>query len=714
MLFFSTSNFLSDPAPPAAKRPLWLACAALCSSLCSGLALAQQAELAAPRSAEAGMETQLGEVTVSASPQASGDLTQPTLVLDREQLQRRQAATWGETLAGEAGISASHFGAGASRPIVRGMDGARVSILSDGAEIQDASTVSPDHAVSSEPFLSRQAELLRGPSALLYGASGSGGIVNILDDKIATEYPDRNLQGSAMLQAGTAAREKTGAFSLTGATRLPQSSLGLVLHAEGLKRDTGDYRVGSGWGQARVPGSFNRTDTGSLGLSLVGNAGYVGIAYTRQTARYGLPGHNHGIEDCHVHGTHLHCGGHDHDHASGEDGHDHAAASVPVVDLASERWDLRGQWNQPVAGIAAVRVRGGWTRYRHDEIEDGTVATTFKNRAHDLRLEVDHEPLAGWRGTLGLQTTDRRFSAIGKEAYVQPTDTRRDSFFWLEQYQSGAWRWQAALRHERQSVEALESGLTRRHSATALSLGSRWNFATGYEASAAFTSGSRLPTAEELFAHGLHMAPGTYELGNADLRRERSRSLELALARTAGATTWRLSAYHYRINDFIYGATLDAVEGLQLLQYTQANARFTGWEAQVSQKLGTHLKLTAFGDGVRARLADGSPLPRIPALRAGLRLAGEWGNWQTQAEWVQVLRQNRVAQYETQTPGYGMFNLYAAYTLRSSGGPQGTKWQLYVKGQNLTNRLAYASTSFIKTAAPLMGRNLIAGVRMDF
>ena len=88
------------------------------------------------------------------------------------------------------------------------------------------------------------------------------------------------------------------------------------------------------------------------------------------------------------------------------------------------------------------------------------------------------------------------------------------------------------------------------------------------------------------------------------------------------------------------------------------------------------------------------------------RLAG----WDTMAEWTQVLRQNRTAQYETQTPGYGMLNLGASYLWKSGG----NQWQFYVKGQNLTNRLAYAATSFIKSAAPLTGRNLVVGLRMDF
>lgn len=681
--------------------------------LTTGLSLLVCAPMAFAQTEAGQSEAALAEVTVSATGLAAGDMATPVQVLGEEELRLRRAATLGETLAAEPGIHASHFGAGASRPVIRGLDGARVSVLSDGSELLDASTVSPDHAVTTEPLLANQIEVLRGPSALLYSPGAMGGVVNVLDNKIPTQAPDKGLEGSAEVQAGTAAGMSAGAFSLTTATPLKNDNGQLVLHAEGVARNAGDYRVGSGWGQNKVAGSFSRGNTGSVGLSWVGNQGYLGLAYTRQQAKYGLPGHQHSFEGCHTHGDHLHCG--DHGHGHGHEGHDHdhehgESGSVPVVDLTNERWDLRGEWRKPTAAIAALRLRGGLTNYRHDEIEGGSVATQFKNKGHDLRLEMEHEPIAGWRGTLGLQTLKRRFSATGEEAYVQPTDTQRHSLYLLEEYRWQDWSFQGALRHDRQRVEAELSNERRSHNATSASLGTVWKFQPGYSASASFTSGSRMPTAEELFANGLHMATATYEVGNPNLLRERSQALDLGLAKTAGDTSWKLNAYHYRIKGYIYGATLDAHEGLQLLQYTQGNARFTGWEAQLSQRLSREWSVSVFGDGVRARLEDGSALPRIPALRAGLRVNARLAGWDGMAEWTQVLRQNRTAQYETQTPGYGMLNLGASYQWKSGG----NQWQFYVKGQNLTNRLAYSATSFIKSAAPLTGRNLVVGLRMDF
>ena len=690
-----------------------MALAAILTLWGTGLAHAQANAQAAPPTAGS-----LPPVTVSASGLQLGanEMTTPTAVLEGDELVRRREATLGETLGNEPGITSSHFGAGASRPIIRGMDGPRVKVLSDGAELHDASTISPDHAVASEPLLATQIEVLRGPSALVYGGGAVGGVVNVLDGKVPTAIPQKGIEGSAELRANTGAGEGAGAFSLTGGAG------NLAVHVEGVARDAGDYRVGKGWAPdgeptRKVPGSFNRTDTGSVGLSWVGDRGYLGAAYTRQTAKYGLPGHNHSFEGCHTHGNHLHCGAHDE-----EDGHDHGAeehGDVPVVDLRSERLDVRGELRNPFTGFSALRLRAGVTDYVHDEVEDGAIATTFKNKAYDTRIELQHEPIAGFKGVVGLQTSQRKFSAIGEEAYVQPTVTRKTGLFVLEEYRLndwyGDWRFEAALRHDRQTAEALASGSAggteRSHNGTSASLGAVWKFTPGYQVGTSFTRASRAPSAEELYARGLHMATSTYERGNANLRSETSQNIDLSLKKTSGDTTFGVSVFKNRISNYIYGRTLDEVDGLQLLQYSQADATFTGIEGQVRQRVTRNLGVTLFGDTVRAKLDGGGLLPRIPATRAGVRLDANWNAWEGQVEWVQVARQNRVAAFETATPGYGMLNLGVSYRGQLSSG---TPWQVYLKANNLTDRLAYAHTSFIKNAAPLMGRNVTVGVRVAF
>ena len=695
---------------PFAQHPLALA--ALLTLYAAGPVQAQPTAPAATAPEEA---PSLPPVTVSASGLQLGaqEMTTPVSVLEGDTLVRRREASLGETLNREPGITSTHFGAGASRPIIRGMDGPRVTVLSHGVELHDASTLSPDHAVVSEPLLATQIEVLRGPSALVFGHGAVGGAINLLDGKVPTAVPQQGVEGSAELRANTGARETAGAFALTGGAG------NLAVHVEGAVRDADDYRVGSGWApdgapRRRVLGSFNRNDTGSVGLSWVGGRGYLGAAYTRQTGTYGVPGHSHGYEGCHTHGNHLHCGGHgahdeeghDHDH------HDHSHGEVPRIDLHSERWDIRGELRNPLAGFSALRLHAGFTHYAHDEVEEGTVSTTFRNKAYDSRIELQHEPIGGVTGLLGVQLSQRRFSADGEEAYVQPTVTRKTGLFMLEEYRLGNWRFEAALRHDHQTAEAKVSRIERSHAGTSASLGAVWRFTPGYQVGASFTRARRAPSAEELYARGLHMATSTYERGNADLLSETSRNVDLSLRKTSGDTTFGVSIFRNRVDGYIHGRALDELDGLQLLQYGQQDARFTGMEAELRQRLNSRLALTLFGDTVRATLqGNAGPLPRIPATRAGIRLDARWNAWEGEVEWLQVMRQSRVAAFETATPGYGMLNLGLSYRGQLSSGKG---WQVYLKASNLTDRLAYVHTSFIKSAAPRMGRNLTAGVRVSF
>ncbi|WBS00451.1 TonB-dependent receptor [Pseudoduganella sp. SL102] len=693
------------------RTPLALAIAlAFGSTFCaSPAAHAQTAQAAGDR--HGGDPDSIPTVLVSASALGvlSDDMITPATTLSGAELVRVRESTLGETLGRLPGITSSHFGAGASRPVIRGMDGPRVKILADGAEVQDASTVSPDHAVAFEPLLAERIEVLRGPSALAYGGGAVGGVVNIIDRKIPTALPSKAVEGSAELRANSAAREKAGAFEMTAAAG------NVAFHAEGVKRDADDYRVGKDWAEGRrVGGSYKDTETGTVGVSWIGARGYLGAAYTKERTEYGIPGHGHEFEGCHPHGDHLHCG--DHEEEEEEEGHDHGheheEGPVPYVKLDSDRWDVRGEYRDPLAGFSKVRLRASFTDYRHDEIEGSEVATTFTSKAHDARLEMEHKPVAGWRGVIGLQTTRRDFAALGEEAYVPATLTKKHAAFVTEEYRLDAWRFEAGLRHEWQDIE-VEGARERDRDArgTSLALGAVWKFAPQYSLRAAISRSHRLPAAEELYADGIHLATSTWEIGNENLAKETSNNLDITLRKFAGPTTFSVSAFHNRVDNYIYARTLDNHEGFQLVEYAQRDATFTGIEGELRQELGAGLQATLFGDYVRAKLDNGGGnIPRIPAGRIGARLDGEWQGWHGMIEAYRVATQDDVAEQESRTSGYNMLNLGTHYNTRIAGLPV----QLYARLNNLTDELAYSHTSFIKAAAPLPGRNLTAGLRVTF
>jgi iron complex outermembrane receptor protein len=674
--------------------------------VCSLMLMAPVAQ--AETEAESMQTRTVAPITVSANPLGLdlNSTTLPASVLEGDALIEQRSGTLGETLKSLPGVNSDTFGGGASRPVIRGQTAPRVKVLSDGSEVMDASGISPDHAVTVEPLLAERIEVLRGPATLLYGGGAIGGVVNVVDKKIPTEVPEKGIAAEAELRGATGTKERAGAVGITAGEGQ------FAVRVEGMKRRTSDYDVPD-WPGGKLEGSYSESSQGSVGMSWITPRGYVGLAFTHLESEYGLPGHNHEYEGCHPHGTHLHCGGHDHDHEGEEEGHDHdhEHGGVPYVKLRSNRLDLRAEYQDPFAGFEKIRVRGGLTDYQHDEIEGGEVGTRFKNKGYDLRVELQHKPIAGWRGVVGLQNAYSDFRADGEEAFLPRSRTRSNGLFVLEEYQLKDWRFELGARQDWQRISP-EGGAPRSSlSGTSLSAAAIWDFAPQYSVALSLSRSQRLPTAQELYADGVHLATNTYELGNADLTRETSHNIDLTLRKHSGDTTFSASVFHNRVKNYIYADTLDRYENFRLIEYTQRDAEFTGVEGELRHQFTPVFSAAVFGDYVRGKLTGGDGnLPRIPAARAGVRGNVKWEQWSGGVEYARVFSQKDIADYEESTPGYNMVNAVVAY--RGQYGATG--YEVFLRGTNLLNKLAYNHASFISSVAPLPGRSVMLGVRMTY
>lgn len=104
-------------------------------------------------------------------------------------------------------------------------------------------------------------------------------------------------------------------------------------------------------------------------------------------------------------------------------------------------------------------------------------------------------------------------------------------------------------------------------------------------------------------------------------------------------------------------------------------------------------------------------LPRIAPWRAGAELRWEANQWRAGFGAVRYARQDKVSQFESETPGYTLVNANLAWHLDTAGG---NAWEVFVDGTNLLDQEARPHTSFLKELAPLPGRGVSAGVRMFF
>ena len=170
------------------------------------------------------------EIVVTAAP--LGNILQPTQILTSKELLLKNAPTLGETLANEPGLSSTYFGPAASRPIIRGFSGPRVTMLSDRTSTLDVSALSPDHAVTIEMLLVDEVEIIRGPASLLYGSDAVGGIINVVDSKIPKTPAEKLVSAGVEVRGDSASDER----AIVG--RLDGGFGNFAWHLDGYDRNT--------------------------------------------------------------------------------------------------------------------------------------------------------------------------------------------------------------------------------------------------------------------------------------------------------------------------------------------------------------------------------------------------------------------------------------------------------------------------------------------
>ncbi|MCW4472274.1 TonB-dependent receptor [Xanthomonas sp. H13-6] len=736
---------------PLQRHALFLALTAACSPL--AMAAGADGEATETGSRHERHMTELAAVQVTATPLAgtAESLARPVEVLSGDALDRQKGATLGDTVSKLAGVQSTYFGPGVGRPIIRGQEGPRVQVLSNGVGNMDASTVSADHATSIEPFLADQIEVLKGPATLLFGSGAIGGAVNVVDGRIASDLPDAPLSGRAEIRGNTVNHERSGMFRLDGVNG------NWVLHVDGLVRNGDDYRIpGYAIAEAgddhdhdhdddhddhddhdeeaqtrgRLDNSSTRTRAGGIGATWLGEGGFFGLSASTYRSNYGIPNgaHVHGDDD-HDHDDH------DHDEEEGDE-HD------VRIDMTQNRFDLKAGLYDPLSFLKSINLRAGYTDYEHVELEAGTPSTRFTNRGIEGRLEAVQQEIGGWNGAFGLQFGNSDFGAQGEEAFVPDTGTESLGLFVLQEKQFGPLKLELGGRYDRVKLNPEGDHRRRDFNATNLSAAGIWALNDTVDLRFGVDSSERAPTNEELYAAGAHIATRSMEIGDANLKTERGQRVELGVHTHSDRIDFQASIYQTRFKDFIYLADTGVVEhDLPVRTWTQQDATFKGAEAEVLLHLSEgsasgDWDLRVFGDYVKAELdgsgsrtvaiavphgdhdhnytvelANGGYLPRIAPARVGADLRWSRDGWRASVGAVRYGEQKDVAQNEEPSRGYTLVDAHLAYRWDRS---LDNSIEVFLDGSNLTNREVRPHTSLLRDYAPLPGRGLAFGIRAWF
>ena len=673
-----------------------------------------------------GAQARLGEVVVTGNPLGSNDLAAPVSQLSGDGLVLRSRSTLGELLDGTPGVSSTYFGPNASRPVIRGLDGDRIRVLSNSGASLDASGLSYDHAVAADPISLERVEVLRGPGTLLYGGSAAGGVVNLIDNRIARE-PLFDAKGGWLGKLNLAGG--SGDASREAAVMLEAGTDRFALHVDAFQRSNGDVAVpialactkpGTPGLAQRICNSAAWSRGGALGGTAFFKDGYIGLSSSDYQSDYGT-----------------------------------VAEDEVNIAMRSARHSLAGEWRNLSGPVQSLKAQLNRTDYTHTEFDAGAAGTVFRNDGTDGRLEARHARLGGLEGVFGLQWENSQFSADGAEAFAPYSRTRQTALFVHEELATSFGKLSFGGRWESVAVSSQGSPLVarfvpgeRQFSPASYALGAAWNLAPGWQLSANLAYNERAPKDYELFADGPHIATNAYELGNANFQVEKSTQIDLGVKWKRGANSFGLSAF---VNSFANYLLLDATgvqrdtdgnggNGVSVTDsgngdntsmesggtagilpefaYTQVAARFSGLEAQGSIRLlegAQTLDLELRADMVRAvNTTTSQALPRIAPMRVGASLAWAQGPWGARLDVNHVAAQNEVPAGQLTTPAFTLAN--AALHYRQKVAKAQLMW--FARLDNIGNTLAYSATSILtQTApgkAPLPGRSLKLGVQAVF
>jgi iron complex outermembrane receptor protein len=613
-------------------------------------------------------------------------------VLTRDQIDQKPAQGVGDMLAYLPGIRSSSFAPGASRPMIRGLDGFRVLILNDGMGMVDVSALSPDHAIPSSPTEAKRIEVLRGPSALAYGGNAIGGVVNIIDDRIASRGVDsaKGFEGNATLQGSTVDSGLQGAFNIK-AGKGPW-----VFTLDAFKLKTEDYDVpvppetlAFSTANGTSPDTSTKQHNSAedmrnvgAGISYVGSKGFVGLSYKTTDYLYGT-----------------------------------AVDSDVAIDLHQKRWDVRGSLDLNWAGFTRLDAAAGYSDYHHAEIEDGDIGTQFFSKGSEFRSALVREGSGHISGTVGVSLLNRDFAALGDEAFVPSTNTKQSGVFSQYRYDSGVWGVEGGARFDQTSLTSATAGYDHDFSTVSASLGTFYRPADHTFVGLSLTRSERAPSDVELLADGPHGGTGQFIIGDPAFRTEVGTSLELTghwLIDHDNRFQIDAHVYTSHFDNFIDLRPTGAVEdGLPVFQYVQTDADLYGVELEMGTKL--------FDWGKQAVSLHGAydythgdtkigPVVRIPPQALTLKLESGNATWNSYIEVRGVdARDKRLAAFETPTDGYVTVNLFTSYKL-----PQHPGVSVFAEVRNLGDVEMREATSSTKDAVVGPGRNFRLGVAYNF
>ncbi|MCY3677065.1 MAG: TonB-dependent receptor [Gemmatimonadetes bacterium] len=620
-------------------------------------------------------------VTAVLSPTSANETIRPSAVFAEETLQRQLAPTLAQTVESVPGVTVTSMGPGTSQPVIRGLGGDRILMLEDGQRVGDVVNSGADHATAVTPSSARRIDVIRGPSAILYGSNALGGVINVVRDEVPRAVPYR-ATGFTTLQGHTVTRGAGGSGQITvGVTEH------IPLRVEVSRHQGGDLRTPIGM----LAGTQTDVWSVAAGTSWVDDWGYTGGAFRFYRNDYGIPG---GF-----------LGGH----------------SNPV---RTEQERAAGRFRsviRPGRGFEAIELDAGYTWYRHHEWEPPDIlGTLFERQIASGEARARH---AGWgpfaSGVVGARVSWEQFG-FGGALYSPNTRRRTQAAYVLEEIDLDPVLIKAGLRYDRVELEPNREELSdighiraRSFDAVSGSLGALLRLTEQFTLGASVARAFRTPDVHELYSEGPHLAANSFDVGNPSLETETGLGIDVFGRITRRHLSAEVTWFRNTIAGYIFPQATGKLSRilLPIYQYVGEDALLTGFESLIGWSMPAGFKLEAAASHVQGTIrATDEPLPFMPPLQGRLAVGYSPVDWFVEAEARMAGSQERTGRFEEATDGYAVLGLSGGLRLTVAGRLHVVTLHL----ENLGDTEYRNHLSRVKEIMPEAGRGLGVTYRVVF
>ena len=563
------------------------------------------------------------------------DLSELSNVLKGKELQKQLGLTLASTLKNEAGIAMRSMGPAPSRPVIRGLGSNRVLISEDGIKTTDLSATSPDHAVTIDPFTISRIEVLRGPKVLTQSSTTIGGVVNVVRDEIPDKIHD-NLIGQVGLFGESVNMGYLGSLML----ELPLSPF--VVKGEISRRKTEDLYTPTG----NLKNSNSENTNFSLASSYIFENGFLGASYRRFELDYGVPG---GFVGAHPNGVNI--------------------------GIYKNQYNIKSKLK--LDDYTDDNLEFSFTRvfYRHKEFESsGAIGSEFEliNFISDLKL--NHSQISIFEnGVVGASMEHRDFD-IGGFVFTSPSKSLNISSYLIENIAYKKISLEMGARYNYDKITPITEKISekigrieeRNFNTYSLSLSILYAQSKYVYFGANISKSSRVPTIEELFSEGPHLAAYSYEIGNPYLNAESGFGGELFIYHQFEDLYFNLTFFRNDLDNYIIprnSGEINFATFLPIYKTEGVSALLYGFENRIDWSICRHFQVSNTVSFTRGKFKDGGNLPQIPPLKGltEIKYKSDDLNVGASAEWA--FNQNKLDEFEEPTDGYFVLNLFIQYSI---------------------------------------------------